>query len=234
MLWPSPCTDGRHYLRVGACDTGNSQAQQKFVVGHELGHALLALFYGDYFEAVDGGEPAVDWTHDVDPNACGMGGTFYSMGSKEWNSVAFREGFAHFMAAYMWNPKQPEGAFRWGNMYDLRRYDFGAGLNSGGRLKNECCDNLQSCAVSWENAGTNEDWMRFFWEWFNNDDAECQQQPNEFTMLDLYRETRLAGDDLTATNYYEKMFDAAQNLALPACLSDDRFWWYSVHHGVDY
>ena len=154
-------TSGRHYLRIGASSCSSPQARRKFVVGHELGHVIAALWYGAKEGASNGGEPGNNASHNVNPNACGIGGTFYSMQSKEWSNLGFREGFGHFVAARIWNNKHTEGAFGWfeGSRHDLERYAFGAGSNSGGRLENQCC--TQNCGSSWTNAGTIEDWMRF-------------------------------------------------------------------------
>src|SRR5262249_48501121 len=131
-------TEGRHYLRLGNGNVdskGNPdtpRTRYKFHVAHELGHAIAALYYGDHENAVNGDEPNTgDYSHNVLPNACGTGDTTYSISSKEWNSVGFREGFAHFISARIWNNKETEGAFTWfAAPHDLERYNQGLGTNA--------------------------------------------------------------------------------------------------------
>jgi hypothetical protein len=144
----------------------------------------------------------------------------------------FREGFAHFIAARIWNDKSAEGAFRWleGTTYDLERWDFGAGTASGGRLENTCCVGA-GCTASWDNAGTNEDWLHFLWDFYTNVSETCPQQPDASDLLDIYKKTRLNGG-LTSSNYFSKMKTAAGQIGLPACLVD-RFDAYATFNGID-
>lgn len=228
-------TNGRHYLWFGAqaapaCP--NSIASNKFIVGHELGHAIAALWYGGRTGAANGGEPCYDGSHAVTPNACGTENPLYSMRTKEWNNVGFREGYAHFIAARIWNDKAETGAFKWfeADMYSLRQYDFGSGLGGGGRLENECC--TSGCSTSWANAGTSEDWMRFLWGWYNNNLPGCQYQPSGRDMLEVYAETRLNGG-LSGTNYYTKMRAAAGGVGLQTCLATTAFDEHADQDGVD-
>ncbi|MGI8565279.1 MAG: hypothetical protein ACR2LZ_02225, partial [Pyrinomonadaceae bacterium] len=236
----SSITSGRHYLRLGNDDDdGTPQTRYKFIVAHELGHAIAALYYGSHDDAVNGGEPSVSLSHDVDPNSCGTGGTTYSISSKEWNSVGFREGFAHFIAAKIFNTKDSEGTFIWfANAHDLERYNFGASNNAGGRLENQCCiAGVVDCMQSWAGAGTNEDWLRFFWDFYTNTSNSCSAQPSKTDMLRLYRQVRLNGG-LNTSNYFVKMQAAAADEDLeddmPECLRTTRFDFYAAHNGIDH
>ena len=220
-------TKGRHYLVLGNCALGGTaQTKRKFVVTHELGHALAALYYGSQAGAVDGPEPNVDDFSHPAQGKCDQGGDFYSIRSIEWNSVGFREGFAHFIAAAIWNNPSTEGAFSLFEVaQDLERYNYGLGTNSGGRLVNECGRPLTD-------AGTNEDWLRFFWDWYTNVSATCPQRPTPLDMMRLYARVRLNGG-LTSTNYFDKMRAAAADLTqLPLCLRTDRFDEYAVYNGI--
>jgi hypothetical protein len=224
-------TSGRHYLRLGN-GGADPQTRYKFIVAHELGHAIAALYYGNHDDAVNGGEPNVSLSHNVDPNACGVSGTTYSISSKEWNSVGFREGFAHFIAARIWNDKDTEGAFTWfAGPHDLERFDQGANNAPGGRLENICCVG-GGCADSWDSAGTNEDWLRFFWDWYTFESNTCTTSPSRLDMLKLYRQTRLNGG-LTSTNYFDKMRAAAQDINLEGCAATSYFDYYAEHNGID-
>lgn len=213
-------TDGRHFLQLGALmDQTCSQPQSmaKFVVSHELGHAVAALHYGWRAGSVNGGEPGTNYSLNTTPNSCGMGGTSYSISSKEYDNVGFREGFAHFVSAGIWNDLDDEGVFRlFGLTHDLERYGFGAGAGNGGHLENECNG-------SFVNASTNEDWMRFFWDFYTyGDPVACPEYPDHRTMVDFYAEVRLIGG-LTALNYFEKSEDAADQLGLLSCLGEAGF-----------
>lgn len=223
-------TVGRHYLQYDAlldatCST--PMAMWKFTIGHELGHAIAALWYGGKVGAVDGGEPGQDFTLATSPNSCGTGGTSYSMRSKEYNVLGFREGIAHFISGRIWNNKNVEAGFTWYEafMHDMERWNFGAGTASGGRLENECNG-------SYTNAGVVEDWMRFFWDWYTNTDGSCTDQPIGQDLLELYAETRLNGG-LTSSNYFSKMATAATGIGLPNCLATTRFDAYAAANGID-
>jgi hypothetical protein len=240
----SNITNGRHYLKIGnasvndAGDPATPQTRYKFIVAHELGHAIAAIYYGDHDDAVNGSEPSVSLSHNVNPNACGTQDDpandkyGYSIDSKEWNSLGFREGFAHFVAAKIWNNKETEGTFSWfADPHDLERYNYGANNEAGGRLENQCCAG-GGCAASWDSAGTNGDWLRFFWDWYTNTSDSCDDRPTKRNMLKLYRQTRLNGG-LTSTNYFAKMQAAADDLNLANCLKTSRFNFYAAHNGID-
>lgn len=115
-------------------------------------------------------------------------------------------------------------------MHDLESYNFGAGSASGGRLKNQCC--TTGCTFTWNDAGTNEDWMRFFWDWYTNSNSSCSSQPSGRDMLNLYSQTRLSSG-LTARNYQTKMRTAATQIGLPSCLATTRFDAYYNHNGIN-
>jgi len=213
-------TSGRHYIKVAHADTdcGLNHSKSKFVIAHEAGHAFAALSYGDRPGASNGQEPNVLNDHAVTPNACGFGNS-YGIDTKEWNSLGFREGFAHFVAARVWNNKSANGYFGWmGDHYDLDWYE--AGTDWGGRLENVCCTSSSSCSSSWTSAGTNEDWLRFFWDLYNST-AFCPNDPapQPDIMLDLYSQTRLNGG-LSSTNYYSRMYAASFDIAPYNCFDN--------------
>ena len=234
-------TSGRHYLRLGDCQTGNPGTRRKFTVAHELGHAIAALYYGQHSNAVDSTEPGVSSSHSVNPDACSINGA-YSIGSKEWNSIAFRESWAHFIAARIWNNKNRRGTFTWfGSPTDLERYGpslpTASGANAwGGRLENFCCvpSAANNCAQSWRNAGTIGDWLRFLWDLYTSQDPneDCSVQPNARQMLDIYSQTRRNGG-LGPQNYEDRMYDAFIDLGVPTCLADV-YLYYQVRNGADH
>ena len=237
-------TNGRHYLKLGNGDVdadgdpATPQTKYKFIVTHEFGHAIAALYYGSHDDAVNGGEPSDEYDYsytDDAENVCGTGGDFYSIDSKEWNWLGFREGFAHFIAAKIWNTKDTVGTFTWfGVPHDLNRYNFGASYNAGGRLENQCVCIVAGCNNDWEGATTIEDWLRFFWDWYTTTPNVCADQPSKTDMLRLYRQVRLNGG-LTKGNYYDKMREAVDDLDgdVSDCLQTTSFDAYGDHNGIN-
>lgn len=245
-------TSGIHCTHLGDTCTSPTQpvTRKKWIVSHELGHAIAALWYGGKAGAANGGEPNMSFSSGITssggsneiPDHCGNGGTFYGHASKEYNSVAFREGFAHFIAARVWNDKDGEGSFGWTNpAIDLERY--GPSLPSpsgendaGGRLENYCCDPAvdSGCTTSWVDSGTNEDYLRLFWDFYTAAATYCVggTQPGFDDLLDLYAQTRLNGS-LQYYNYDVKMDAASDDIGLPACLVT-AFDDYQAHNGADH
>ena len=244
----SEITQGRHWLGITSCSPWTF-TRDKFLVAHEMGHAIAALFYGQVSGSVDGDEPNTDdYTNDNDParapnsSAC-TNNAFYSELTKEWNSVTFREGYAHFVAAAAWNDRNDsgaaggsgtgqEGAFTWfGRTHDLERFNLGAGSGSGGRMENICCqDPPDDCSTSWDSAGTNADWLRFLWDYFTV--TSCTNNPTRKDMLKIYRKTRLNGG-LTKGNYYTKTRNAMRNIYGATCLRNEfDTWanWNGINH----
>lgn len=240
-------TSGRHYLSLANCTTGGQYSRQKFIVSHEVGHAVAALYYGALSGATNGDEPnSADYSKDrVDgeSGSCRDGITpdSYTINSKEWNSVGFREGFAHWIAASSWSSKNDsgaaggsgtgqEGSFSWfggsgASTDDLERYNLGNGTGSGGHLENIC---TSGWAAGWDSASTNGDWLRFLWDVFTDD--TCGSSPTKNNLLDVYAVTRLNGN-LTKGNYYTRAEQAANGL-WNNC-AEGRFAHWSAWNGVD-
>lgn len=247
-------TDGIHCLQLGDSCTPPStpRTRAKFIVAHEMGHAIAALYYGGFTGAVNGWEPNTTNSNasPSSPDRCGPGGDLYTIGSKEYNSIAFRESWGHIVSARVWNDKSDEGAFGWASpATDLERYGptgshpsacqtNGSNCNnSGGRLENYCCVSGTdgSCTSSWSTQGTIEDWMRFLWDFYTTPNNYCPggAQASFQNLLDIYAQTRLQGG-LTSTNYAVKMRAAAELvLGSSSCLLqayDD----LRVHNGADH
>lgn len=201
-------TSHRHYLLLANCTGGGQLSRQKSIISHELGHAIVALYYGAHTGALNGDEPSsTDYNKDQqdgETGSCVSVADGYTITSKEWNSVAFREGFAHFVAAAAWNDKNDpgvaggsgtgeEGEYTWfGSPRDLERFNQGSGSGSGGHLENFC--------GAWDSSGTSGDWLRFLWDFWSN--AGCSST-SKADILKLYSTIRLGGG-FTKGNYYTR------------------------------
>lgn len=222
---------GRYYLKIGvqnnSCGAGGSRGKYKFIVNHELGHAIAGLYYGSHPLSKNLPEENVVTNLNTSGNAnCNFNnGSSYTIFSKEWNSVGYREGFAHFISAKIWNNKTQKGAFSWfAGPNDLESFDVAN--TPGGRLENVCGGTLSGRAVI-------GDWMRFLWDFYNNNSGSCSAQPSKLDMLDMYRNTRLFFPNLK-DNYFDSMQGAALLTTMPSCLKQQRFDFYADHNGINH
>jgi hypothetical protein len=164
------------YIRISikkpTHDDASDHRTMKYIVTHEMGHAWLLLNHGG------GVEPnvALDYDASIDDDSChylddGSDQT-YTIDSLEYTAVGFREGFAHFYAARVWNDADPDGVFTW----------FGDGGRSlahavdpdlgGGRTFQQCQTAKRKIAtLCADNVTTNGDWLRMLWAWHTADPA---------------------------------------------------------------
>jgi hypothetical protein len=130
--------DGRHTIFVS-----NGQWRRKFVVVHEWGHKILTW--------------AASYTND-----CTSGSDSHAMESIEFASCAAMEGWAHYVAADVWNnhsnSSNPGATFVYwnGNIYDVELQYKGCIAELS--IFQEACDVL----------GMEKDWMRFWWDFHTN------------------------------------------------------------------
>ena len=95
-----------HLIKIGHCGTTDqTESRKKMLVTHELGHAMARLYYGHdgaesplYMYYVPFGFDETDPNYDECVNTLG-----YNLTSLEANSLAFKEGFADFYSARVWN-----------------------------------------------------------------------------------------------------------------------------------
>lgn len=233
-------TSGRHCVQYSDC-AADDDRRKKFLVGHEFGHALTALHYGDKAGATNGDEPGADsgWLGITDDNSC-ANSSVYDITDVEWSSIAFREGFAHFVSAKIFNDREKsastglyEGAFHWGGSHsqDLQRPNRGQVSASDNRYDDLCCASTSGCGTG---TGVIGDWMRFLWDWYTNEGflGSCTQQPTKLNMLWLYTRTRQEGG-LLRNNYFQKLQDGADAMNLPTCLEDGMLDIHAALNGVD-
>ncbi len=165
---------GYALVKISRCGSEN-QTKSKFLVSHEVGHTIGRHRYG-----YNGNDMKRD--NYVNSNPCTSTGD-YSMGSAEYNSIGFTEGYAWFVSGAVWNTKAASGIItRNGTVWDLANGPNGDA--AGGRISNVCTSDRNTEGVS-----TNHDWMRFFWDFFN--DSNCTfGTPSQFYMQEVYKWTR--------------------------------------------
>lgn len=175
-----------HLFRVGRCSGTESDAREKMIVTHELGHAMLRLYYG--YDGDDGPRnqsysPPASITTDTPAQGSNCWNvSSYDMNSLEWNSQAFKEAFADFYSARVWNAKASRGTYTYREVaYDLEMWDNVNNVNTSGGFTSNWCGSTAN------GVSTKGDWLRFFWDWFV---APCGEQPTELDMMNLYRAVR--------------------------------------------
>jgi hypothetical protein len=211
----------RSYIRFVQDGCNPNSKRAKFVVAHEYGHA-----YG-YQRAQKSNQIPANPDHQVTPSSCSLnpGTAMYDNLSKEWSSIAAREGYAHFISARVWNDPDPDGRFTWGSQsFDLARWDSSEA--PGGRLVNVCCPFSPSqCAFSLSGAGALPDWTRAFWAMHTGPTCAL----NKELMSHLYG-ILINSSGLTNKNFFSKSRDAL-NVLVPWCVP--RWDEVACHHGID-
>ena len=169
-----------HLIRIGRCnDQTKTDTREKMIITHELGHALARLYYG--FDGDDAPRNQFYSPGLLVPAQC-RNVSSYGMNSLEWNSQTFKEAFADFYSAKVWNNRNSRGTYVYrGVAYDLEKWDNTGNQNTyGGYTLNVCNSYLP-------NISTKGDWLRFFWDWYT---ASCNSQPSQLDMMRLYRMVR--------------------------------------------
>ena len=147
-----------HLLRIGRCnDQTKTDTRQKMIVTHELGHALARLYYG-----FNGDDKPKDKYYDPGSSVPGhcKNVSKYSIRSLEWNSQTFKEAFAEFYSAKVWNNRNSRGTYvSRGVAFDLEKWDSAGNTNTSGGYTLNVCNSTAA------NVSTMGDWLRFFWDW---------------------------------------------------------------------
>jgi hypothetical protein len=214
-------TNNEAYIRMQAPTCFGSNLSSKFTVAHEYGHALgnQAANTGISPEATD---------HSATPSSCPFSGMAidYDNTTKEWSSIAFREGWAHFVSARVWNNAADDGLLTWGDEFDLERWSVAN--TPRGYLKNVCCPGSPGtgCPASLDGAGTIPDWMRGLWDLHT---TTCGGAPGKYDMVALYSAIANSGG-LTNDNFWAKSESAVASL-FPNCVAH----WADAgcHNGLD-
>ncbi|MCA9656681.1 MAG: ImmA/IrrE family metallo-endopeptidase [Myxococcales bacterium] len=178
-------TSNTHHIRI---NTGNSDRRRKFTVAHEIGHAISRLYYG-----ANGGESPFSggyvYTGSAPSSAGCTSAGLYSTSSAEFDSVGFKEGFANFYAARVFNDRDDDAGFtQFGTAHSMERFQSAAlGNPQGGHIRNDCFPG----SAPPHGVSSNEDWMRFYWDVYTMAESACGTPDVPFgEMLDIYADTR--------------------------------------------
>lgn len=201
-----------HLIRIGRCASTSSDAREKMLVTHEQGHALLRLYYG--FDGDDAPRSQTYQPPNTITNADPPSGSdcwnvsSYDMNSLEWNSQAFKEAFADFYSAKVWNAKDSRGTYVYrGTAYDLEYWDNTGMTNPFGGFTDNWCGSTANGVT------TKGDMLRFLWDFFTV--TGCASQPTQLDMFEVYRKVRQNDRDgtfvLTNSNYDAALEYAIEN-----------------------
>ncbi len=206
-----------HHIRI---NNANGR-RRKFEVAHEIGHALSRLNYG-----VNGGESPYSSTYAYDGGAAGSTGCSningYGTSSAEFDSVGFKEGFANFYSARVFNDRDDDAGYTMFNVpYSMERFQSAAlGNPQGGHIRNVC---FPSGAPP-HGVSSNEDWMRFYWDVYTMPGSTCGTPAMPFSrILDIYADTRTLGVSAVDT-WHAAMTGAIYDMAgLTSCEKEAAF-----------
>ncbi|HAM21161.1 MAG TPA: hypothetical protein DCQ04_02605 [Actinobacteria bacterium] len=181
-------------------------AEHKYVVVHELGHAMAYQSNGD---------SSASFSYGATLNSCYTDNTRnHEANSKEYQSAAVNEGIAHYYAAIAFNNSAESScgfAYYKTTDWDLDTVTDAtnvscesgpiAGVDNADYLGDWCTGTLTNRAVEW-------DWLRFFW------DLDTDQSVTTTTIFEIWDDANPnswnSTGDSTGSNYPStRMRDAA-------------------------
>ncbi|MCH9681973.1 MAG: hypothetical protein K0V04_11105 [Deltaproteobacteria bacterium] len=153
----TPCSGGGNCYQNGPkklnIETTNGSHLNKFLIAHEIGHAVMHDTLGA--AAISDCNFSTGGANCQAPN--------HAMRSKEHNSCALVEGFAHYFAAAVWN--FDTGTDCWFTYWSPNNTPVSCELGT----TNYPLRQLETqCLPSWIGKGTELDWMRALWDYNQN------------------------------------------------------------------
>lgn len=150
--------------------------KRKFLIGHELGHAFLAHWFGDNPAPVANGGQGSTYSRNEGGASCQWSGAgAHAIHSKEYSSGALLEGYAHYFATYLFNSEASTvGAFwHYKDGTGVTNVDMESGPTGGATLYMEA-----TCSGSDALRGVELDWARAFW----NFKTEAGTKPSNYAL----------------------------------------------------
>jgi hypothetical protein len=174
-------------------DDNADHPDRKFVITHELGHAIGDR--GTNGKLVNGDCGPWNWME----TDCFSTGT-HSMISKEVGKCGFAEGFGHFWAATVWNNTSETSCYfeYWSSNVNppdndpMVNCESGAGTFFDTKYLEGNCQGTWSKTVNgqnysgtdWEGLANELDWFRAFWDMRTDNYGNCTTMPTLTAMMD--------------------------------------------------
>lgn len=174
-----PCDNGSgSCMRGGDVHLSTEGVVRRFIIVHEMGHALGYFAAGSY-------SPPIEYADPDQGNCYTVSARDHEMNSKEWQSAAILEGWAHFYAAVAFNlTNETDCGFVY---YKTQDYDLDpqhiveaadphafsceagpifttTGVDAKDYLGDWCTGDL-------DDRGTEMDWLRFWWDLLTEESA---------------------------------------------------------------
>jgi hypothetical protein len=154
---------------------------KKFIVAHEVGHAL-EMIWSRRNKSVSNhsaliGDDAYDLDDSMHPDACKPATAVVSHGltTVEHVSAAANEGFAHFFAADVYNEHtEDDGKFNYYKISEAFGFDRDVYLDQFESVREDICGGGGTAGSLGNATGVEEDWLRLFWNihsWINREDG---------------------------------------------------------------
>lgn len=189
-------------IQVNIDDQTEDKYRQKFLVGHEVGHAAEEAYQKATFgtdEYLYGGYGLLGGGAQ-----CDSAGESHALTSLEYTSDAIMEGFAHFLSSDAYNDhNSTNGRFT----YYKDDLGFPRDIALEGEPTFDALEPFRSnrfaervCDPVAENAGTELDWLRFFWDLHTeNGNPDGMHQ----SILKLRVDAAFLGTEWDAENGYD-------------------------------
>ena len=215
----APCSNAGWYgagddleILINIDDQTEHKYRQKFLMGHEVGHAFEKAYQTARHGTMNGTGGSYFLNQEMQDPDCASGAELHSLTSIEYTSAALNEGFAHFVSADSYNDhNQTDGRFTYYKGY-LGFPEFIAleGLPAfdaaNPHRSNRFAERV--CAVVPENAGTELDWMRFFWDLHTVGGGADDEHHD---LLELRVDAAFRGTNWDSENGYDLLEDNACN-----------------------
>ncbi len=192
--------------------------QRKFLIAHEVGHQMY------FMHRNDGSFGSFNCGENIGGSACtystGASDNEHSLHSKEWQSCALSEGFAHFVAADVFNNHAQTGAH-----FHYYKDGYPASVNvENGPTGGDTAFMEANCSGSDTGYGVELDWMRALWDYHTNSGSK----PNHASIMSQI-ESAHNHHAFSHGSAYFRLWDAADQAGF-----GNRWQDMSEHNGIDH